>query len=373
MKLQISRENIVNPLQQVVGVIERRQTLPILSNVLIKAYEDSIILTGTDLEIQLVSKSQAVVEKPGELTVPARKLLDICRLLPEQSQIVLESHDDAKSAEGEKLRLQVGTRRFHLATLPAENYPEFDDQQYEREIHVNCQSLRKALGKTMFAMAQQDVRYYLNGLMLEFDRGSFRAVASDGHRLSLYEQELEQADDTFRQLILPRKGVLELYRLLGDEEESAVLQLAANSIRLILEKIIFSAKLVDGKFPDYNKVLPREISKTVMVNREEFKQAITRVSILSNEKYKGIGLDIKPQSMRLSAHNPEQEEAEEEVEIHYEGENFSIGFNASYLLDAVVHIDSEQVKLSFTDQNNSCLIEDMENAKMKFIVMPMRL
>lgn len=366
MKFTIVRENLLTPLQHVIGVIERRQTLPILSHVLIKLAGNRLDMTGTDLEMQLVT--QAVVEsgQDGETTVPARKLLDICRLLPDQSIVSIDCRQD-------RFVIQCGRSRFSLSTLPASNYPEFDASALETQLTISSRLLHKAMAKTVFAMAQQDVRYYLNGLMLEVGNGILRTVSSDGHRLALYEEALESDCAAPRQVIVPRKGVMELHRLIGDEEQPVTLQISPNNVRLFLGDLRFSAKLIEGRFPDFQRLVPRDVSRVMTVHKDDFRAALTRVAILSNEKYKGVSLEVDHGVMHLSAQNPEHEEAEEDLEVRLEGDGFVVGFNAAYLLDAINNIDSDEVKLSFPDAITSCLIEDLDDQRFKFIVMPMRL
>ena len=367
MKLTISRESLLIPLQQVVGVIEKRQTLVILSNVLMKLTDDRLQLTGTDLEVQLITDAAADFgEENGEITVPARKLLDICRTLPESSIARIETEQD-------RLLIQCGRSRFTLSTLPGSNYPAFDCNAADSEFIVNSRLLRRAMEKTMFAMAMQDVRYYLNGLMLEVGDNLLRAVASDGHRLALYEEPIDAAGSPTRQIIIPRKGVMEAYRLLGDIDTDVRVQIAQNNIRVAFDHHQFSAKLIEGRFPDFQRLLPKEISRAVTLDKNAFKAAITRVSILSNEKFKGINVEINDNLMLIEAHNSENEQAREEMEVDLEGSGLSIGFNATYLLDAINNIDSDQMRVSFTDTGQSALVEDMKDQRFKFIVMPLRL
>lgn len=366
MKFEISRENLLSGLQKIIGVIERRQTLPVLSNVLFQITGEELKLTGTDLEIQLVARTSLLEGSDGEITVPARKLLDICKLLPEGCKIKFESTDG-------KIKVSSGRSRFTLSTLPASDFPAFDSSQCETELSINANQLKKTIDKTGFCMAQQDVRYYLNGLMIESDGSLLRAVSSDGHRLALHEEALDQKQNEFKQIILPRKGVVELFRLLSDSDEEVKLQLSSNSIRIVLGDLIFSAKLIDGRFPDYKRVFPDVDNKAIILDKQEIKLALSRVAILSNEKYKGIRLDISENCLKLEAHNPEHEEADEIIEIHYAEEPVVIGFNGSYMLDAISNVDTENVKISFSDTNSSCLIEDIDDSSTKFIVMPMRL
>lgn len=366
MKLKIIRENLLTSLQQIIGVIERRQTLPILSNVLIHAKENCLTLTGTDLEVQIISETTLSKNGEGAITVPARKLLDICRLLPDHNEITFNAID-------KKLNISSGRSHFTLSTLPPEDFPMFDKNDFNSELSISSSKLKKIIEKTSCCMAQQDVRYYLNGLMIESDGHVLRAVASDGHRLALHEEPLNNNQKTIDQIILPRKGVIELYRLLEDSDDEVKLQISSNSIRLVIKELIFSSKLIDGRFPDYKRVFPEGTSKTINLNRENLKHALSRVSILSNEKYKGIRLEVSKNLLKLEANNPEQEKANEEIEIDYNDNTVVIGFNGGYMLDAISNVDSENVKISFTDTNSSCLVEDTDNESTKYIIMPMRL
>lgn len=367
MKFTIARETLLTPLQQIIGVIEKRQTLPILSNVLLKLNEDFLEFTGTDLEVQLMTRAPVEDGEPGAVTVPARKFLDICRLLPDKNLVSVEARED-------RCTIRCGSSRFNLSTLPADNYPEFDAGTPEMEFSVSAGQLRRALEKTTFAMALQDVRYYLNGLLLDLDGHKLRTVASDGHRLAFFEDALEIETDGGRQIIIPRKGILELYRLLGEGDDQVVIQIAANTVRIHLGILSFAAKLIEGRFPDYQRVMPRELTRFLQVDKSLLKAAITRVSVLSAEKFKSIAMEVgEDGTMSLQAQNPEHEEAEERLQVDLEGSGLSVGFNAAYLLDAINNVDSERIKLSFSENVNSCLIEDTEDQHFKFIVMPMRL
>jgi len=367
MKLSIARETMLTPLSQVTGVIEKRQTLPILSNVLIQISGGQLEMTGTDLEVQLVARVHVDSGEEGAVTVPARKLLDIFRLLPERSEVTLEHIDD-------RLLIRSGRSRFNLTTLPVENYPAFDSGFTDLEVSLPSGSLRTALDKTIFAMAQQDVRAYLNGLLIDFEGHILRTVASDGHRLAVFQEALTSAFAVNRQIIVPRKGVQELSRLVGDADESLTIQISPNTIRVNLGQVTFSAKLIEGRYPDYQRVMPRELSRIYQSGKEELKAALSRASLLTSEKQKSVGLEVDDAGlMILKAQNSEHEEAEERLMVDAQGGNVSVGFNAGYLLDAINHIDSEQVRLSFTDVANSCLVEDMTDSRYKFVVMPMRL
>jgi DNA polymerase-3 subunit beta len=366
MKLSGEREALLKPLQAVIGVVERRQTMPILANVLLVARRDgTVTVTGTDLEVELVAKTALEVEKEGEITVPARKLLDICRALPDSAKVTV-------SLDGDKLHVRSGRSRFTLATLPAAEFPTVEDIEPRQTVQLAQADARRLLEKTHFAMAQQDVRYYLNGLLLETDGAILRAVATDGHRLALCEVEMRSKGQQAQQVIVPRKGVLELQRLLGDEGDVSI-AIGDNHIRVEVADIRFTSKLVDGRFPEYARVIPRGPSHKLTADRDLLRQALHRTAILSNEKYRGIRLEVKENGVVIQAHNPEQEEAEEEIEVEYQDEPLEIGFNVNYLLDALGAIDSEQVEVGLTDGSSSCLISEPASDRYKYVVMPMRL
>jgi len=364
MKLSAARDVLLKPLQAVIGVVERRQTMPILSNVLLVAKDNELLVTATDLEVELVAQAEVNVGTGGEITVSGRKLLDICRALPEGSDIDI-------SAGGEKLVIRSGRSKFSLATLPATEFPSVEDIKAGQTITVAQDVLGRLIEKTHFSMAQQDVRYYLNGMLLETGGNHLRAVATDGHRLALCQAELEGSVDE-QQVIVPRKGVLELQRLMSGEG-AVNIELGPNHARIQLEGIRFTSKLIDGRFPEYDRVIPKESSNELTADREAFKGALQRTAILSNEKYRGIRLIIRDSGVVMQAHNPEQEEAEEELEVEYSGEDIEIGFNVNYLLDALGAVDGDTVTLSVLDGNSSCLIRQPGNDDSKFVVMPMRL
>ncbi|MBL6985545.1 MAG: DNA polymerase III subunit beta [Methylobacter sp.] len=366
MKFIINREEILLPLQQIVSVIEKRQTMPILSNVLMVIEEDQLILTGTDLEIQIIAKINIATATPGAITVPARKFLDICRLVPSGAEIKFELQDD-------KVKIASSRSRFSLSCLPADNYPEFAESELENHLFITAGKLKKAFDKTIFCMANQDVRYYLNGLLFNVFNSKFKLVASDGHRLSIYEDNLEQPTGFEARIILPRKGVLELSRLLDDPEAELKIEFSSNNIRIFIKNLIFSAKLVDSKYPDFGKVFQQDFFNQIHIQKQILKDALTRVAILSNEKFKGVTFDITPDRLKISTHNPEHDEAEEELVIDYTGEPLTIAFNAQYLLDAVSNLDSELAVLTIASNASSCFIDEPGDCGYKFIVMPMRL
>ncbi len=367
MKFTTNREALLRPLQLVTGVVERRQTLPVLANLLVIAQEDGLSLTGTDLEVELVALVRGVsVEDTGRVTIPARKLADIWRSLPEGAEVTLQ-------VDGDRAIVRSGRSRFTLATLPAADFPMVESGPGDLEVALPQPELRRLLDRVSFSMAQQDVRYFLNGMLLEVTGDHTRTVATDGHRLAMCTlgSGVEGADRV--QAIVPRKGVLELGRLLDDGDESVVLHMGANHLRVTLGDYALTTKLVDGKFPDYEKVIPRRTDRSMGGDREALKQAFNRASILSNEKYRGVRLILEPEQLTIQANNPEQEEAEEVVPVEYDGERMEIGFNVSYLQDVLNVLDDDQVNLSVADANSSALIEGAGDDQALYVVMPMRL
>jgi DNA polymerase III subunit beta len=365
MKLTANREQILGALQSVIGVIERKQTMPVLANVLLSARNERLSLTGTDLEVELVAATDVAVQQPGEITVPGRKLLDILRALPENTNISLNT-------EGERIVLRAGRSRFTLSTLPAAEFPVVEDVEGQQVLTVAQSEFRRLIDKTHFSMAQQDVRYYLNGMLLEADEQTLRAVATDGHRLAMCETQLQNKAKTNQQVIVPRKGVLELQRSLGTDG-TLELAIGTNHIRAQIGAIRFTSKLIDGRFPEYGRVVPANPTKILDADREMLRQALQRTAILSNEKYRGIRLTVRPDLLMLQAHNPEQEEAEDQLEVVYKGEEVEIGFNVTYILDALAAIDADRVEIGLTDANSSCLIRAPGGAGARYVVMPMRL
>ena len=365
MKFSASREAVLKPLQAVIGVVERRQTMPILSNVLLQASKESLSLTATDLEVELVAEVGVDVSKDGEITVPGRKLHDICRALPEGTTLEC-------AVSGDRLTVKAGRSRFTLSTLAATDFPTVDEVAARQTIRVGQRALRGLIERTQFSMAQQDVRYYLNGMLVETQGELLRAVATDGHRLALSELELGRKAEREDQVIVPRKGVLELARLLDGDEELE-LAIGTNHIRVQRDGIRLTSKLIDGRFPEYGRVIPNDPPNVVKAERQVFRQALQRAAILSNEKYRGVRLEISAGSLVIQANNPEQEEALETVEVDYAGEPLEIGFNVNYLLDALNAVDSEQVQIGMTDGNSSCLITAPGAERTKYVVMPMRL
>ena len=370
MKFSIARDALIKPLNLVAGVVERRQTLPILSNVLLALEDKTLSLTGTDLEVELIGRVELeAAGVDGEVTVPARKLVDICKSLPDGSNIEF-------SLEAGKATVKAGRSRFTLSTLPAADFPAVEGGAGSVALSLDQSLVKQLIDSTAFAMAQQDVRYYLNGLYLEIMGGRLRVVATDGHRLALATgPALVEAADTG--VIIPRKGVLELSRLL-DGSVPLELAIGTNHIRATNEQFTFTSKLVDGKFPDYERVIPKNADKSVIGERGELKQAFTRTAILSNEKYRGVRLKLSDNNLDITANNPEQEQAEEVVGVQYSGAELEIGFNVSYLLDVLSVLEQPQVRLSLSDEASSALLENAEapsegEPERLYVVMPMRL
>lgn len=368
MKVTIQRAALLRPLQMISGVVERRQTLPILANVLVAIKNDQLSLTATDLEIELIGT--VPLDQPAEaaaITVSARKWLDICRALPEDAVIEL-------SLDGEQLMLRSGKSRFMLTTLPADHFPSIEESHFTTEFTIDQAKLKSLLAKTYFAMGQQDVRHYLNGALIDINQGVMKCVTTDGHRLAYSSISDVSATDAKLRVILPRKSVLELMRLLdGQNDEDVKVCVGDNHFRVISSDFTLTSKLINAQYPDYEKLIPRTVENTAIASREALKQALARASILSSEKFRGVRLQIDGDILRILANNPEQEEAEEIVPLDYQGVGVEIGFNVAYLLDVVSTIASETIRWSFTDPNRGVLIEASEKDDSLYVVMPMRL
>lgn len=367
MKFAVSREALIKPLQLVAGVVERRQTLPVLANVLLVIEGTQLSITGTDLEVEIVGRIQ-LEEAPGdgEITVPAKKFLDICRALPDGSTIEFSLKD-------QKVTVKSGRTRFTLSTLPANEFPAVEQGSNDLSFSCEQKEVKRLIDRTSFAMAQQDVRYYLNGMLWEVRPGELRVVATDGHRLAMCTRPVAIDIADPRQAIVPRKGVIELSRLLDDSETEVEVSLGSSHIRATTNGYTFTSKLVDGKFPDYERVLPKGGDKIVIGNRADLKQAFARTSILSNEKYRGVRLELEAGMLTIIANNPEQEEAQDQVAVDYAGDSLEVGFNVSYLQDVANVLDSENIKVTLSDSNSSALLEEPENSDSAYVVMPMRL
>ncbi|MFC3851596.1 DNA polymerase III subunit beta [Salinispirillum marinum] len=366
MNLQVSREELLKPLQFVAGVVEKRNTLAILANVLLEVEGDVLTLTGTDLEVELVARVPLLSESAhSAITLPAKKLLDICRSLPAESVLNLV-------LEGDRVIIKSGRSRYNLSTLPAVEFPNIQTDEATQPVTLPQRVLRKVIDSTTFAMAVQDVRYYLNGMLLELKDKQLRSVATDGHRLAMALTPLENSVP-HAQVIVPRKGILELQRIVEDSETPIALELTPNHMRATLDQYTFTTKLVDGKFPDYERVIPRGGDKEIIADKESFKMVLSRAAILSNEKYRGVRLHFSEGNVQVLANNPEQEEAEENLAVDYVGDPLEVGFNVTYLIDVLNAIKGEQVMIKASDANSSALVRDFDDDTAVYVIMPMRL
>jgi DNA polymerase-3 subunit beta len=366
MRFSIQRETLLKRLQHVVGVVERRQTLPVLANLLLVVDAAGVSLTSTDLEVEMIARTSADDLDPGEVTVPARKLFDICRALPDGCRIKFEQN-------GERVTVSAGRSRFTLATLPATEFPTIDNIELVERVALPEANLKELMDRTGFAMAHQDVRYYLNGMLLDLREHSLRCVATDGHRLAMAETRLDTKIAPPRQVIVPRKGINELQGLFEPGDGIVELEFARNHLRVRRGDVTFTSKLIDGRFPDYEAVIPIGADKEVRLQRDDMRAALQRAAILSNEKYRGVKIEVAPNRVRIIAHNPEQEEAVEEVEARTGVSELSVGFNVNYLLDALGAISSEEVLLCLRDGQSSCLVRKPDSDDTRHVIMPLRL
>ena len=370
MKVTMSRDQLLKPLQQVSGVVEKRQTLQVLSNVMLVVEQDALAMTGTDLEVELVARGELEgVSQSGKVTVPCRKLLDICRALPASASVEL-------SLDGQRMLLKSGKSRFTLSTLPASDFPNLEDTLAgSYSLTLTQGALKTLIDKTAFAMAQQDVRYYLNGMLFEVTSDRLRVVATDGHRLALCDAPVQAGVSEKRQVIVPRKGVQELSRLLSDGDDEVTLTLGTNHLRVTVGNVTFTSKLIDGRFPDYERVLPKNGDRVLVTGREELRASLQRAAILCNEKFRGVRFQLQGDVLRILATNPDQEEAEEELQVEYNGSELDIGFNVGYVLDVLNALSGAYTRMTLGDANSSALIRDNddEQAAAVYVVMPMRL
>ncbi|MGP1928406.1 MAG: DNA polymerase III subunit beta [Arsenophonus sp. NC-WZS1-MAG3] len=366
MKFTIEREQLLKPLQQVSSTLVVRPRLPILGNLLLQVSEKILSLTGTDLEVEIVAKiTLTQPSENGSITVPARKFYDICRGLSDSSEIKV-------TLEGERLLIYSGRSRFSLLTLPAVHFPNLDDWQSEIEFELPQITLKRLIEATQFSMAHQDVRYYLNGMLFETEGKELRTVATDGHRLAICSLNINKDLPTYS-VIVPRKGVVEFMRLLDSKDKLLKLQIGNNNIRAHIDDFIFTSKLVDGRFPDYRRVLPKNPDKTLTADCNKLKQAFLRAAILSNEKFRGVRLYISENQLKITANNPEQEESEEIIDVNYKSEIIEISFNVNYILDILNTLKCEQINLLLTDSSSSVQIENVASNVAVYVVMPIRL
>ncbi|NEX17266.1 MAG: DNA polymerase III subunit beta [Halochromatium sp.] len=373
MKISVDRSALLPALSIVGGVVERRQTLPILGNLLLKAEDGLLRLKGTDLEIEISSSAVCEVEEAGVATLPARKLIDICRSLPEDTPVQIR-------VQSERATLVSGRSRFTLSTLPAADFPAMEVPQAEVSLNVEREMLQRMLDKTAFAMAQQDVRYYLNGVLLELSTDRAVAVATDGHRLAKVVAAVGDQEGQGiglkvepRQVIVPAKTVLELKRLLAGAPEWVRIELSERTLRVDLGKTQVVSKLVEGQYPDYNRVIPADLQRLAIIDRERLKAALQRTAILSNEKYKGVRVTFDDGRLLLQTQNPEKEQAEDEIEIEYSGESVAVGFNVAYVLDVLAAVDASSVEVRFSDAERSAVWQGVGAEDEIFVIMPMRL
>lgn len=367
MKFSIEREVLLRPLQEVIGAVERKQTLPILGNVLIEASDSGLLLTASDSEIEVQSETEISVDSPGATTVPARKLLDICRSLKDNSRMDIE-------LSGEQVKVKSGRTRFSLATMPAGEFPKINQLQDAQTVELKQSVLAQAIKATSFSMAQQDVRFYLNGMLVEINQGRLCCVATDGHRLAYSECETDVEPEEPIRAILPRKSVNELTRLIGSAgEETLEISITKNHLQVALHETIMTTKLIDGRFPDYNRVIPIDVNKELLLNKESLRATLQRAAILSSEKYRGVRLAVEQGVLTVSSNNPDREEAIDELEIDYAGEGAEIGFNVTYLLDVLGAMDGENARILLKDSNSSALVMPEAEDNTKYVIMPMRL
>ena len=366
--IKASRDAILKPLSTVAGIVERRHTLPILANVLLRKDGENVSFLATDVEIQIqTSAALGGGKESGATTVSARKLIDILRALPEGPEVSI-------AVTNKKATITAGKSRFALQTLGAEEFPTVTvNERFSASFALPQNQLKHLFQMVHFAMAQQDIRYYLNGLLLVTDGDQVRVVATDGHRLAFCQAEVEGAALAKNEVIIPRKTVLELQRLLSDGEESVMIDVSANQVRFRFGEVEMLSKLVEGKFPDYQRVIPTGYTKQMTVGRDVLAASLGRASILTSDKFRGVRLTLAPGTLRIQTSNAEQEEAVEEIEVDYAGEGLEIGFNVGYLQDVLGNLRTESVQVDLGDSNSSALITVPGDASFRYVVMPMRI
>ena len=366
--LKTKREALLEPLQAVTGIIERRHTLPILSNVLLSRTDTHIEFVATDIEVEITAGM--TVEGPGEAkqtTVGARKLFDILRALPEGSEVTLALQD-------KRLQVKSGKSRFNLQTLSPEDFPRLASvESGGTRFSVTQKLLRSLLGLVQYAMAQQDIRYYLNGLLMVVEDGELKLVATDGHRLAFASREAGGKNLARQEVILPRKTIIELSKLLEDSDDPVAIEVSANQAKFSFGRVVLVSKLVDGKFPDYGRVIPQNQSKKLKLDRIALLQALQRAAILTSDKFRGVRWILNDGTLKISCSNTEQEEAQEELDVAYKGETLDIGFNVNYLVDVLNHLDVAEVECGLGDANSSALFTVPGRTDFKYVVMPMRI
>ncbi|CAH2798349.1 MAG: DNA polymerase III beta subunit (EC [uncultured Caballeronia sp.] len=364
--VKTERDNLLRPLQTVSGIVERRHTLPILANLLITKTGADVSFLSTDLELQITTRADfGTGSDQVATTVAARKLLDILRAMP-PGEVSLDLTD-------KKLTVRSGKSRFALQTLAADEFPTVNQAtEFGASLSVPQKTFRQLLGMVHFAMAQQDIRYYLNGMLLVVDGDQLMAVATDGHRLAFSSMKIE-GSFARQEVIIPRKTILELQRLLEDIDDSLVIDIAASQVKFTFGQVELVSKLVEGKFPDFQRVIPKSHKNTFLIGREELQRSLQRVAILTSDKFKGVRCLIKPGQLKIMSTNADQEEAQEELEIAYQGDSVDIGFNVTYLLDVLANLKIDMLQVSLGDASSSALITIPENDEFKYVVMPMRI
>ncbi|ANC44717.1 DNA polymerase III subunit beta [Pandoraea pnomenusa] len=365
--VKTQRDNLLRPLQIVSGIVERRHTLPILANLLIRKHGQDISFLSTDLELQITTTADCGAGADDvATTVAARKLLDILRNMPD-AEVALSLSD-------KRLTVQAGKSRFQLQTLAAEDFPTVAEaKDYAASFALPQRAFRQLLGMVHFAMAQQDIRYYLNGMLLVVEGEKIEAVATDGHRLAYCNTTIAGEKFARQEVIIPRKTILELQRLLEDIDDPVQIDVAPSQVKFRFANVELVSKLVEGKFPDFNRVIPKGYNKSFVISREELHRSLQRAAIVTSDKFKGVRFLVSENLLKISANNTENEEAQEEIEIDYSGESVDIGFNVTYLLDVLSNLKVEQVKVSLGDANSSALITLPDNDEFKYVVMPMRI
>ena len=367
MKLTINRESLLPILERATGVVEQKSTTPVLSNVLLSASDKGLRITGTDLDTEISGTiDNTGIESSGSTTVSAKKLIDICKSLATDSIIEIELNNGT-------LSLSSGRSVFNLATLPADDFPVLDDISFATTMPFIENEFLNLINQTSYAMAQHDVRYYLNGMFMQTSNDKLTTVATDGHRLACCSLAMNNQDDDIS-IIIPRKGINELSRLLhSDTSTSIELQLSDNHIRLQKDNIRFTSKLIDGKYPDYQAAIPQSTLHTIELDRMQIKETLSRVAILSNEKFRGVLLKLSSGLLTIKSDNPDRETAEDSIDINYSGEDFEVGFNVNYLLDAINNLSGETISFSLNSVESSTLIQSLDNPNSISVVMPVRL
>ena len=368
MNINIQKETLEKPLSQIIGVVEKRQTLPILGNVYLELNQSVLTLVGSDLETEITTRVENVEGSNGKTTVSARKLFDICRSLPNESQLSLIIEQD------NKMIVKAGKSRFTLQTLGADNYPRLEETSWKHEFDLTQGQLNSLLTRTSFSMAQQDVRYFLNGLLIEIHDNHILSVATDGHRLAKTQVMVDSLGIDSVQSIIPRKAVIEIGKFLDPSSDSVVnVKLNSSHVSIQSGNFMFISKLIDGRFPDYEKVIPANLDKHIIINRENLINILSRAAILSNEKFRGVSLSVDNNVLQVRSHNPDQEHAKDEMEVDYAGAAIEIGFNVNYLLEALKACDSENIDLGLLDPNTSCTFHAQDSSDTLYLIMPMRL